>query len=91
MTDRGRLYTLKKRRSYLLKQGAGGAGTEIVKVWRGESLMVVEEQIEPNRWIEAYHHEHGFCRFIFKDWVPAGDDDTYPEEDANGRLNPIPQ
>lgn len=79
MTDRGRLYTLKKRHSYLLK--LGGAGTEIVKVLRGESLMVVEEQIEPDRWIEAYHHEHGFCRFIYADWVPAGDDDTYPEEE----------
>ena len=78
VTDRGRLYTLKKRRSYLLK--LGGAGTEIVKVQRDKSLMVVEEQIELDRWIEAYHHEHGFCRFIYGDWVPAGDD-TYPEEE----------
>ncbi len=80
MTDSGRLYTLKKRRSYLLKRGEGGAGTEIVKVSRGEFLMVVEEQIEPDRWIGAYHHEHGFCRFIYADWAPAGDD-TYPEEE----------
>lgn len=78
VTDMGRLYTLKKRRSYLLK--LGGAGTEIVKVQRDESLMVVEEQIEPDRLIEAYHHEHGFCKFIYGDWVPAGDD-TYPEEE----------
>ena len=78
MTDMGRLYTLKKRRSYLLK--LGGTGTEIVKVQRDESLMVVEEQIEPDRWIEAYHHEYGFCKFIYGDWGPAGDD-TYPEEE----------
>ena len=78
VTDMGRLYTLKKRRSYLLK--LGGTGTEIVKVQRDESLMVVEEQIEPDRWIEAYHHEYGFCKFIYGDWVPAGDD-TYPEEE----------
>ena len=80
MTDRGRLYILEKRRSYLLKKGEGGTGTEIVKVQRGEFLVVVEEQIEPDRWIAAYHHEHGFCRFIYGDWVPAGDD-TYPEEE----------
>ena len=51
-----------------------------MKVSRGEFLMVVEEQIEPDRWIGAYHHEHGFCRFIYADWAPAGDD-TYPEEE----------
>lgn len=81
MTDKGRLYTLKKRRSYLLKQGEGGAGTEIVKVWRGESLMALDELVVGGRWIEAYHHEHGFCKFIYADWDPAGDDDTYPEEE----------